>query len=213
MSFSPRRIRRRGSSLLPKTYLLTAPMDVENAFGRGLHHADLVKRLIALNRRLDIPLPEACPWWYPGKKAGMTSIWVGEAFKATSKKICAFHLGEIPEFTQIDDEGNIIRRGWRAILQKVIKSRAITKAAAEKAFAVTLDYDGFDGACVRCRREGTVRAGSPKDGLCAFHSEIEMVSVSAQETKKEKAWLRQQSPDRVQKYASPPLRQMVVLGR
>lgn len=198
--------------MLPKTYLLAAPIGMDDAFGRGMLHGDFVKKLKSCNHRIEIPLPESCPWWYPGKQAGMTSIWVGEPFKGTSKKICAFHLGMIPEFTQIDDQGNIMRRGWRAILSKVARSKAVSKTKLERVFNATLDYDGFDGACVRCRREGTIKRGSPKDGLCNFHREIEMTSITAQEVKKEKQWLKQQSPDRVKKYANPPLRPMVVLG-
>jgi hypothetical protein len=199
--------------LLPKTYLLSAPLDADDAFGQGLHHVDLALKLKACNKRIEIPLPESCPWWYPGKKAGMTSIWVGEPFKPTSKKVCAFHLGMLPEFTQIDDQGNIMRRGWRAVLSKAIKAKAIRKAVAERIFKTTLDYDGFDGACVRCRREGTLKRGSPKDGLCDLHREMSVVTTSVQELKKEKAWLKQQSPDRQKKHSSPQLRPMVVLGR
>jgi hypothetical protein len=193
--------------------MLTAPLDMKNAFGQGMHHRDLALKLLACNPAFEIPLPESCPWWYPGKKAGMTSIWIGEPFKPTSKKICAFHLGMLPEFTQIDDAGNIIRRGWRSILSKCIKSKAVTKRKVRTIFKTGVDYEGFDGACVRCRREGTLKRGSPKDGLCELHRMMDDLSSRITEGKKEGKWLKEQSPDRQKKHSSPQLRPMVVLGR
>ena len=195
--------------MLPRNYLLTAPLDAATAFGVGMQHDVLVKGLRECNLNVSVPLPDSYPHWYPGKANGQTTIWIGPPFEATSRKVCAFHIGEIPEFTQVDDKGNIIRRGWRAILEKCIKAGVASKRRIESKFSVILDYAGPDRACWKCRMSGKIRRATCPGPLCDLHSEVQKTANKAVELKKEKAWLRQAPQHQKDQYLTPQPKQRV----
>ena len=153
--------------MLPKTYLGTAPDGLENIVGREIHSDLLIAGLRAINPRLMVPLPEHYAEWYPLKALGITCLWVGEPGKG--KKVCAFRLGAVPEFTLLKG-ADLVTRGWRAIFNKVIKSRAATLAQIERQFGVVLEADGSDGTCFQCRKTGVKRAeDTPGARLCYTH--------------------------------------------
>ncbi len=164
--------------LLPKTSLLQAPFDMKNTFGEGMTSDDLIKGLRIANPSISVPVPDAYGW-YPGKALGMTSIWCGPPSEAGGRKICAFHLGMVPEFTQVDSEGELTRRGWRSIFQKVLRLKVISKARLEQVFKVNLSVGGKEKACSKCREENIINSNIKTSGLCDSHNAIsEAVKLS-----------------------------------
>jgi len=154
--------------LLPRTKLLQAPGDLANTFGQGIHSDDLIRGLRKANLRISVPAPDVYGW-YPGKAAGMTSIWLGPPSELLGRKICAFHLGMVPEFTQVDHEGEIIRRGWRSVMQKVMGIKAAPKARLERIFKVDLSIGESERACPKCRELGKYTPDVRGSGYCDFH--------------------------------------------
>lgn len=161
--------------MLPNTSLLVAPSDAIDPFGKGISHFDLIKGLRRVCPQLVIPDPSTWEGWYPGKDFGMTSIWLGYPQAKGSLKVCSFHLGQIPEFTQATPNG-ILRRGWRSILWKVTNLHLATKHALEREFRVSLDYDGKDRVCGECQMDGLKEPSNHPSGLCDNH-EIARVNV------------------------------------
>lgn len=166
----------------PFNYLLAAPSEGDDALGHGMHHNDFMRRVRVCNPNLTIPDPSVHTW-YPGKAAGQTAIWLGEPLKG--KKITTFHLGIIPEWTQIDPQGLIIRRGWRSVLQRLIARRCITKLAAERAFHITLDLGKPSDICQQCLREGRGRVPTKAASrLCDTHDKLtKQVSLNRRRAK------------------------------
>jgi len=153
---------------LPRTYLMTVPEGERNPFGKEILSDDLVRGLRRINPAIRVWEQHASDIWYPGK-GRVSCIWLGEPGGANSKKIAAFPLGPIPEFTQIaPDSDEIMLMGWRQIFEDVIASGAASRGAIERQFKVGLIIDQQDSACDQCRRFGTVREAM-QDGLCRAH--------------------------------------------
>ena len=165
------------------TYLLTAPSDAVDALGVTMMSSDLIKGLRNCNNNLTVPDPSVFPW-YPGQANGHTSMWLGEPFKG--KKITVFRLGAIPEWTQLDPNGMIIERGWRSVLSKVIRSKAVTKASVERVFRLSMDIAGPDNCCPQCRREGLgFVTPNGKSGMCDTHTHAYSQVANANRQKKD----------------------------
>ena len=195
--------------MLPMTDYHKAPAKETNPYGQGMHHAELMRRLKLISPNIQAPLPEHYPGWFPGKEHGLTCLWLGTPSSPTSKKICAFKLGTIPEFTITDKKGNLIHKGWRAIFAKLIRARVTTKRDLERVFAISLDRNKKtgDGTCLHCSRAGkTVRSAGGADGLCVVHSRIQKICAKAQEDRKEQRWLNSLSPDKLADLSRPRLR-------
>lgn len=174
--------------MLPNTYMLGAPTDADNPFGNPMSATDLLKGLRMCNVNLHAPLPDAYGTWFPGKSAGMTSLWLGQPSMPESKKICAFHLGIIPEFTQVGPDGEILRRGWRAVLRKAIGARAVTKRAVNRVFKIDIDTDGDDPSCTHCRIEGRLTKADSAGNLCSLHANVKKDAARMVEARKESEW-------------------------
>ena len=157
---------------LPNTYLLTCPDKDVNQLGTAMSSHDMVKGLRRLNPTIVVPEPNAYGW-YPGKAAGMTCLWYGKPSCPGSKKVCAFHLGTIPEFTQIAPGGDIIVKGWREIFKRVIDRTPITATRLEREFRVSLSTTNDLTLCVQCMKEGIreVHNGGAR-GLCDMHDSV-----------------------------------------
>lgn len=152
---------------LPRTYLMTVPDGCTNPFGQSIQSDELVRGLRALCPRLRVWEEQSSGVWYPGK--GMTNcLWIDEP-GGRGRKITAYPLGPVPEFTQLaPDSDEIMLLGWREIFEDVIKSGVISRAAIERQFKVDLTIDQKDLKCEQCRRFGTVREAEV-DGLCRAH--------------------------------------------
>lgn len=159
---------------IPKTYLLQAPPGVKG--GRAIAAADLIRGLRELNPRINAWMRFPEYHWWPGRgEVVVTTLWLGDP-GGTSRKLTAFTLGEVPEFTELEAGGKAIRRkGWRAIFDKVIRAGAASKEAVELKFGVRLDYDLAPETtmCRVCHRVGKEK---PHNGgaarLCGFHDTI-----------------------------------------
>src|SRR3990172_6308810 len=103
--------------MIPKTYLSVAPLGCEEMFGREIPSDHLIAGLRKLNGNLNVPTPEHFDYWYPLQKLGVTCLWLGQP--GLGRKICAFRLGAVPEFTQLGTGGTWMVRGWRSIFEKV----------------------------------------------------------------------------------------------
>lgn len=154
--------------MLPNTPLLVAPSDLADPFGKGMHHADLIKGIRRVCPSLCIPDPSSWQGWYPGKDLGMTSIWTGTPQAEGVAKVCSFHLGWVPEFTQTSPAG-IIRKGWRQILMRLVGMRLATKHQLEKEFKCDLTHDGKDVVCPECQMDGLREKATHASGLCDQH--------------------------------------------
>lgn len=153
---------------VPGTHILVAPSGEKDLIGRGIQASELIRKLRTLNPRIycpDIRDEKHIASWH-----GVTSLWLGEP-GANGRPICGIRLGLIPEWTQIDPDGILITKGWRAIFDKIIKARAVTQAQVEKAFAVTLGVERQDaGLCPKCTREGKREVGNGgARGMCDLH--------------------------------------------
>ena len=168
---------------LKSSYLLTAPSDAVDALGVTMTSVDLIKGLRQCNANLTVPDPSVFPW-YPLQMNGHTSMWIGEPFKG--RKITVLRLGAIPEWTQLDPTGLIIELGWRRILTKAIRAKAVTKRQIERVFKISMDVDGASGYCQQCRREGLgfVKSNS-KSGMCDTHAHAYGQVSSARRQKKD----------------------------
>lgn len=184
--------------MLPHTDAHQAPADITNPYGAGMHHSEMMKRLKVINPALQAPLPEHYPGWFPGKESGVTCLWLGTPSAPTSKKICAFTLGVIPEFTIKEKNGMLKQKGWRAIFAKLIKAKVATRHQIEAAFLVNLDRDERrgDGLCLHCARAGKRVKAIGADRLCQLHHMVNQFSLKASEDKKERKWLASLSPEK-----------------
>jgi hypothetical protein len=179
---------------LPKTYLLAAPSDAVNPLGTTMLWTDLVNGIRRINNNVVIPMPEHFARWYPGQSAGMTCLWLGPV--GTGRKITAFHLGAVPEFTQVAPGGDIIAKGWRAVFAACVRARACTRRRIEREFKVSLEVDGKDRLCAPCFRNGD-RTAVPQAGqICSMHSQIAREVVKARELKDEAQHLSEHGPGR-----------------
>ncbi len=151
-----------------RTYLKTAPSDSENKFGMAIDAHTIITKLKKLNPNIHV-WQQFGDQLYPGKQTGGTCMWIGEP-GGTSTKITAFHMGQVPEFTQLDEKGAITVKGWRAIFDRVIRIAKVRRVDIEKAFGVTLEAGESDRICQQCARaHGKIVKVSGKDLLCNFH--------------------------------------------
>lgn len=168
---------------LKQTYLLSAPSDADNPLGVTMTSQDLIKGLRRCNAKLSVPDPSVFPW-YPLKASGHTTLWYGEPFKG--RKITVFRLGPIPEWTQIGPDGLIIARGWRSVLSRVIRSRAVSKHTIEHVFKINMDVCEQDDACPQCRREGLgIVLATSASGMCDTHDHALKQIQKAKRAKKD----------------------------
>lgn len=181
---------------VPKTYLLTAPSDCDDLFGRGMASSELVRKLKKLNQTVWVESEyegNTFGIWSPGKTTGITCLWHGfPGRKDRSKKISAFIPGVIPEFTQLDEKGFVMQLGWRRILQKAVWYKAAMQVDIEKAFGVTLDVrrGAEDGVCFDCRKQGKMTKATSANNLCDFHSQLLKQVDKAESFKNDLKWLR-----------------------
>ena len=151
---------------MPRTYILCAPSDATDPLGRVLTHIEILRRLRILNPLITAPLNANA------LAVAKTALWLGDPATPGNIPICAMPIGVVPEFTQIAPNGTLIARGWRSVLDRVIKRRAATRGQLERAFGYISEADGLDKNCVKCRKLGnTVRATS-HGGLCNVHSDL-----------------------------------------
>jgi hypothetical protein len=61
-------------------------------------------------------------------------------------------------------------KGWRSVLEKVVKAGAAKRSALERIFKVTLDISGNDVLCATCRKGGKKIRGEGASGLCRVHN-------------------------------------------
>jgi hypothetical protein len=155
---------------IPKTPLFTAPADSEpGAMGTAIDAHDIITKLRQLNPDIYVwqQFPEHT--WWPGKARGITCMWIGDP-GGVSRKITAFNMGPVPEFTQIDGDGNIIVKGWRAIFQRVIRTGAAKRHQIEQVFRVNLEVGENEPICDYClRAHGRITKVANKERLCNFH--------------------------------------------
>ena len=149
---------------VPATYLCTSPHDLENTVGAEILSDDLVRGLRQINSNLCVPLPEHYEFYYPLQRAGITCLWLGKP--GEGRKITAFRLGPVPEFTQLTSEGGLLCKGWRAVFEKVVAAHAATKAQIEAKFQISLNRSGNDASCGWCRRDGKIKRATSASGLC-----------------------------------------------
>jgi len=55
-------------------------------------------------------------------------------------EICGIDKNDVPEFTSWNDQGFIVKSGYRRVLKILIKKGLVKKEAAEKLFRVHLNY-------------------------------------------------------------------------
>ena len=128
----------------PRTPLLVAPPGESDLFGQTMLSTDLIRGLRRINPAIYVHQqgPEH------------TGIWIGQPGVDGTKFVCAFHLGAVPEWTQIDPNGKLICKGWRAIFEKVVRHGAASQRALEREFRISLDDSGASNLCGKCVRVG-----------------------------------------------------------
>ena len=187
--------------MIPRAAVMCAPDRAFDQLGTGMPSTDLIRGIKMLNARVVIPEPDHYREWYPGKKSGQTCIWIGPPGLATSKKICAFHLGMIPEWTQIAPcnlctmlgtrcahAGTMMARGWRSILDLCIRRRVASRAAIERTFRVSMNIGGKDTLCRICRKDGLRSPVDGKADVCEVHRNAQAHLQMSRERKKAAAW-------------------------
>lgn len=171
------------------TPLLVAPDNCDTMMGTPMLSHDLITGLRRINSNLVVP--DADDRFRTAQFKGITSLWHGAPLKEGSDKVCAFHLGPIPEFTLVDGDGVMVTRGWRAIFWKLEKAGYVTQTQLERQFRVNLDYNRDSSLCSECVRQG-VR--EPHNGgamrRCDFHDDLYQ---SIQQGKKDGPELKHQS--------------------
>lgn len=170
----------------PETHLYCAPSRVEDTFGNSLTSKQIIDGLHTLNHKINAPDPEHYDW-YPLKKSeclnvifSHTSLWLGPPH--TGIKITAFPLGTIPEYSQLGPNGQLIVKGYRAIFEKCIQSGFVKRKAVEQHFGIVLSYDGTDGSCPQCRKEGNITGAAHLSGLCEDCEDIRLMVAKDKET-------------------------------
>jgi len=169
----------------PNTYLLGSP-DVKDPFGRAIMSSDLVKGLKELNPTIRAWEQHTPHLWWPGKAAGISTLWLGQS-GGKSRKITAFKYGPIPEFTQTEPSGAIITKGWRAIFEKVVRCKAVSRRALELKFRVDLGLEKPDKKyCLTCRKNGSMFKAENASGLCDLHEHLRkrIAHVQAQKARR-----------------------------
>ncbi len=177
---------------IPHTPILCAPSDAIDTLGVTWLSADLIKGLQRINRDVFVPMPSAAPWSYPGKDFGHTCIYIGQPDAPKTRKVCAFHLGAIPEWTQIDPTGRIIVRGWRSILERCIKAGVGTRAQIERTFRISMQLGKPEEKwCFMCKRNDLkIRSTGGKSGMCESHEDAALHAGILHDRKNEQRYQR-----------------------
>lgn len=148
---------------VPNTPLLIAPPGESDMLGRPMPGSDIERGLRRLNRLV-----------YIHKQGPIHSgIWIGKPGADGTRFICAFHLGMVPEWSQIASDGKMIAKGWRAIFEKCVRGGVATRERIEREFRVSLQTGYASNLCTRCAKEGhrTTHNGG-KWRLCDMHESI-----------------------------------------
>lgn len=164
--------------MVPNTYLLTPP-DALDAFGCGMASSELIRKLMLANPKIVVPAPHA--YVNGGSAATGTGIWLGPPHEPGSKFICGMDCGQIPEWTQMDSEGTVIIRGWRAILQKCVTMNVAPILTLERIFQTSLLLGRKNRFCSRCSRKKEWKPAYAASGLCDDHDQAaKMARLRAQ---------------------------------
>ena len=163
---------------------MTPPAGEQNPFGREILSDDLVRGLKQINPRIQTWEEHTSDVWYPNK-GRVSCLWIGDPGGA-SRKLAAYPLGPIPEFTQIaPGSDEVLLMGWQEIFADVVASGVVSQQAIERKFKVDLTVDQKDTACAQCRRFGKVRQADV-DGLCRAHWSVQRISKRMRTASKER---------------------------
>ena len=127
--------------------------------------------------------------WYPGKSLGGTCLWYGE-IGGVKKKICAIRHGPIPEWTQLDEKGEIITRGWRDLFKRVVKYGNVRQHDIESSFGVSLGGGEADTFCSWCRKGNKFVKSTSASGYCDMHERVRLQVENARQVKQENLYQR-----------------------
>lgn len=182
---------------VPGNYLLTPPRGERDPWGNSMHSSSLIKGLQQVNGSICVPQPNDTRSWlrvmahYGGDgETSSTCIWLGDP--KHGRKVTAFHLGMVPEWTQVGPpeppmypSGRIIRRGWRNILQRCEKHGVASRRELERIFRVNLDIGPPDQSCQNCRMDGKLTFNVHASGLCDSHERDRLDAAKYQLHKKD----------------------------
>ena len=174
---------------VPDTYLLTVPDIKDDPFGRCISSTEMVMKLKKINPLIICADMFSSEIWYPGKSLGGTCLWYGE-INGTKKKIAAIRHGPIPEWTQLDDKGEVITRGWRDIFKRVVKYGAVRALDLEESFGVDLTTTEADSYCSWCRKGNKFVKATSSSGYCDMHERVRMTVEKARQLKQEHLYQR-----------------------
>lgn len=164
--------------MIPATHLLTPP-DALDAFGSGMSSSELIRKLQRANPKVCVPSPHA--YVNDGPAASGTGLWLGPPKEPGSKFICGMDCGQIPEWTQVDPDGRIIIRGWRAILQRCIDADVASRETLEAIFQTSLLVGRKSRFCPRCAKRKQWNPVHAASGLCDDHDQAaKMARLRAQ---------------------------------
>jgi len=174
---------------VPDTYLLTVPDIKVDPFGRCISSTEMVRKLKKINPLILCADTFSSSTWYPGKSLGGTCLWYG-GIGGTNRKITAFRHGPIPEWTQLDEKGEIITRGWRDIFKRVVGSKSARALDIEKSFGIDLGVDGLDSFCSWCRKSNKKIKATSASGYCDMHERVRLTVEKARQFKQERLYQR-----------------------
>jgi len=140
---------------VPDTYLLTVPDIKDDPFGRCFASTEILRKLKKINPLILASDQFSSSIWYPGKSLGGFCLWYGE-ISGMKKKICAMRHGPVPEWTQLDDKGEIITTGWRDVFKRVVNFGAARALDIERSFGIDLGISGKDSYCSWCRKSAVL---------------------------------------------------------
>ncbi len=174
---------------VPETYLLTVPDIKDDPFGRCFASTEILKKLKKINPLILASDQFSSSIWYPGKSLGGFCLWYGE-ISGRKKKICAMRHGPVPEWTQLDEKGEIITRGWRDVFKRVIKFGAVRALDIEKSFGINLEVSGEDSYCSWCRKGNKFVKATSASGYCDMHERVRLQVEHARQVKQENLYQR-----------------------
>ncbi len=174
---------------VPDTYLLTVPDIKDDPFGRCFASTEILRKLKKINPLILASDQFSSSIWYPGKSLGGFCLWYGE-INGIKKKICAMRHGPVPEWTQLDEKGEIITRGWRDVFKRVVAYGAAKTLDIERAFGIHLEVSGRDTYCSWCRKSALRVKATVSSGYCDMHERVRLQVERARQTKQEQSYQR-----------------------
>jgi len=174
---------------VPDTYLLTVPDIKDDPFGRCISSTEMVRKLKKINPLILCADQFSSDVWYPGKSLGGTCLWYGE-IGGKKRKICAIRHGPIPEWTQLDEKGEIITRGWRDLFKRVVKYGKVSQHDIESSFGVSLAIGEADTFCSWCRKGNKFVKATCASGYCDMHDRVRLQVEHARQVKQENLYQR-----------------------